>query len=89
MLGVVENMSGFVCPNCTHESQIFAPVTGGANQMCAEMSIPLLGKIPIEPKLLMSCEGGKCFVRECPETVTATRFTQIVDQVRQAAASSG
>ena len=62
ILGVVENMSGFVCPNCTHESQIFAPVTGGASQMCSEMQIDLLGKIPIEPKLLMSCEGGKCFV---------------------------
>ena len=62
ILGVVENMSGFVCPNCSHDSQIFAPVTGGAAQMCNDMQIPLLGQIPIEPKLLMSCEGGKCFV---------------------------
>ena len=85
VLGVVENMSGFVCPNCTHESQIFAPVTGGAAQMCADMQIPLLGKIPIEPKLLLSCEGGKCFVSECPDTVTAARFNQIVAQVRAAA----
>jgi len=43
------------------------------------MGLPLLGKIPIEPKLLMSCEGGKCFVKECPETVTAQSFTKIVD----------
>ena len=56
--------------------------------MCSDMEIPLLGKIPIEPKLLMSCEGGKCFVSECPETVTAARFTQIVDKVRQAAQSN-
>ena len=85
VLGVVENMSGFVCPNCSTESQIFAATTGGAAQMCADMKIPLLGKIPIEPKLLMSCEGGKCFVQNYPETVTAASFTKIVDQVRQAA----
>ena len=82
VLGVVENMSGFVCPNCSHEHQIFSPVTGGASKMCADMSIEMLGKIPIEPKLLMSCEAGKCFVKECPDTVTATRFQQIVDKVR-------
>ena len=82
ILGVVENMSGFVCPNCSHESQIFPPVTGGASKMCEEMQIPMLGKIPIEPKLLMSCEGGKCFVKECPESVTAARLNQIVDQVK-------
>lgn len=47
------------------------------------MGLPLLGKIPIEPKLLMSCEGGKCFVKECPETVTAQSFTKIVNKVSQ------
>ena len=75
VIGVVENMSGFVCPCCTTESQIFAPTTGGATKMCVDMQIPLLGKIPIEPKLLLSCEAGKCFVKECPETVTAARFS--------------
>ena len=86
VLGVVENMSGFVCPNCTHESQIFAPVSGGAAQMCQEMSVELLGKIPIEPKLLMSCETGKCFVKDNSDTVTAARFNEIVAKVKQAAA---
>ena len=42
ILGIVENMSGFVCPNCSHESQIFAPVTGGAAQMCND--IEAIGK---------------------------------------------
>ena len=34
IIGVVENMSGFVCPNCRCESEIFPPVSGGATQMC-------------------------------------------------------
>lgn len=88
VLGVVENMSGFVCPNCSHESQIFAPVTGGADKMCQDMQIPLITKIPIEPQLLMSCEGGKCFVKECPQTVTAKSFNTLVNHVKQAAATS-
>jgi Mrp family chromosome partitioning ATPase len=44
IIGVVENMSGFVCPNCACESQIFEASTGGAAKMCADMgNIPLLG----------------------------------------------
>lgn len=34
IIGVVENMSGFVCPSCQCESQIFPPITGGATKMC-------------------------------------------------------
>lgn len=42
VLGVVENMSGFVCPNCSCESQIFPPVSGGAKKMCEDMQVPLM-----------------------------------------------
>ena len=74
LIGVVENMSGFVCPSCSTESQIFAATTGGPAKMCVDMDIPMLGKIPIEPKLLLACDAGSCFVKECPETVTAAAF---------------
>jgi len=49
VLGVIENMSGFVCPGCKCESQIFSPVTGGAEKMCQDMSVPLLSQVPLEP----------------------------------------
>jgi len=49
VLGVIENMSGFVCPGCKCESQIFPPVTGGAAKMCQDMSVPLLSQVPLEP----------------------------------------
>jgi len=52
------------------------------------MSIELLGKIPLEPKLLMSCEAGKCFISECPDTVTASRFQEIVNKVTAAATAN-
>ena len=79
VIGVVENMSGFVCPNCKVESQIFPPVLGGAAKMCQDFNVPLLSQIPLEPKLLMSCEQGKCFMKEFPDSVTSTKFKEIVD----------
>ncbi|KAJ3305623.1 Cytosolic Fe-S cluster assembly factor nubp1 [Kappamyces sp. JEL0829] len=51
VLGVVENMSGFVCPACVKESFIFAPSSGGAKKMAMEMDVPFLGAIPIDPRI--------------------------------------
>ena len=79
VLGVIENMSGFVCPNCKCESQIFPPVTGGAEKMCADMDVPLLAKLPLEPQLLLTTEKGSCFVRDHPDTVTAQALSKVID----------
>ena len=79
VLGVVENMSGFVCPHCACESAIFPPVTGGAAKMCEDMDVPLLAKIPLEPQLLLTTEKGACYVRDHPETATAVQLKAILD----------
>lgn len=65
LLGVVENMSGFVCPCCNHQSEIFPAVTGGADKLCEEMDVPLLGRLPLDPAVLRACERGVCYLREC------------------------
>lgn len=74
VIGVVENMAGFVCPHCDCQSEIFPPISGGATKMCADMQIPLLAQVPLEPKLLMACEGGKAYVKEHSESVTAQKL---------------
>ncbi|KAF4791969.1 Cytosolic Fe-S cluster assembly factor nubp1-B [Turdus rufiventris] len=51
IIGVVENMSGFVCPKCKNESQIFPPTTGGAEKMCQNLSVSFLGKVPLDPQI--------------------------------------
>jgi hypothetical protein len=52
VIGVVENMSGFVCPNCHNESQIFPATHGaGAEAMAHQMGVPFLGRIPIDPRI--------------------------------------
>lgn len=83
MLGVIENMSGFVCPHCACESQIFPPVTGGAVKMCKDMDVPLMSQVPLEPNLLIQSEKGKCYISEAPESVTAKKFTEIVAKIKE------
>ncbi|TKC41767.1 hypothetical protein EI555_000428 [Monodon monoceros] len=51
VIGVVENMSGFICPKCQKETQIFPPTTGGAEVMCHDLKVPLLGKVPLDPRI--------------------------------------
>uniref|UniRef100_A0A4W3HS84 Nucleotide binding protein 1 (MinD homolog, E. coli) n=1 Tax=Callorhinchus milii TaxID=7868 RepID=A0A4W3HS84_CALMI len=68
IIGVVENMSGFVCPKCQHESQIFPPTTGGAMKMCNDLNIPFLGKVPLDPRIGKSCDEGKSFLTEVPDS---------------------
>jgi len=81
LLGVIENMSGFICPHCDCQSDIFPPVTGGATKMCQDMGVPLLGQIPLEPQLLLACEAGKCYAKEKPESVTGKRFNEIAEKL--------
>jgi len=59
ILGVVENMSGFVCPNCSHCTDMFFKSTGGAVSMCQELNVPFLGSIPLDPGLSRACEQGQ------------------------------
>ncbi|KAJ1909970.1 cytosolic Fe-S cluster assembly factor nbp35, partial [Tieghemiomyces parasiticus] len=51
ILGIVENMSGFVCPGCKGESLIFAPTTGGGRRLAEETQVPFLGSIPLDPRI--------------------------------------
>jgi ATP-binding protein involved in chromosome partitioning len=47
ILGIVENMSGFVCPCCGENTDIF--LSGGAEKLADEYSIPFLGRVPLDP----------------------------------------
>jgi len=58
VIGVIENMSGFVCPNCSHTEHIFSPSSGGAEQMCKDMEVPFLGRIPLDGRVGKACDAG-------------------------------
>jgi len=57
ILGVVENMSGFVCPHCAECSNIFS--TGGGEAMAHEFGVPFLGRAPIDPKFVLAIEKNQ------------------------------
>jgi len=122
VLGVVENMSGFVCPCCkvclltrmlsllligaqhqSHvpvwcvahtnkqsaeikplccvqtKSEIFVSDAGGAAAMAAEMGVPFLGSIPLDPQLLRCCEKGQSYFTTCPDGAAVPAFTKVVE----------
>ena len=76
VLGVVENMSGFICPKCGEVTQIFK--SGGGEVMAKDMDVPFLGRIPIDPAVGESCDGGKAFVYHYSRTETARAFEKII-----------
>eukprot|EP01129_Flabellula_baltica_P002328 TRINITY_DN12147_c0_g1_i1.p1 TRINITY_DN12147_c0_g1~~TRINITY_DN12147_c0_g1_i1.p1 ORF type:complete len:314 (+),score=96.02 TRINITY_DN12147_c0_g1_i1:59-1000(+) len=82
ILGVVENMSSFICPNCHNESQIFPPTTGGAIKMCEEMEVPFLGSIPLDPMLARSCDYGEAYVENNPNSPASQAYLSIIDKIK-------
>jgi Mrp family chromosome partitioning ATPase/predicted Fe-Mo cluster-binding NifX family protein len=79
VLGVVENMSGFVCPNCGHRTDLFG--TGGGERMASEMGVPFLGRIPVDPAIVSSGDQGKPFAYFQSETPYAEAFKVILDNL--------
>ncbi|KAJ3964934.1 P-loop containing nucleoside triphosphate hydrolase protein [Lentinula raphanica] len=83
ILGIVENMSGFVCPSCKTESQIFKPSTGGAKRLAEETGIELLGAVPLDPRIGKSADYGVCFLDEYPDSPASTAYLDIIDRIKQ------
>ncbi len=77
VLGVIENMSGFVCPHCGTLTDIFK--SGGGERMAESMGVPFLGRIPIDPAIGVACDDGKPFVYHYNKTETAKAFAGIVE----------
>ncbi|NXA18702.1 NUBP1 factor, partial [Ibidorhyncha struthersii] len=83
IIGVVENMSGFVCPKCKNESQIFPPTTGGAEKMCQNLNVSLLGKVPLDPQIGKSCDKGRSFLSEAPESPATLSYRNIIQRIQE------
>ncbi len=79
VLGVVENMSGFVCPKCGELTQILPE--GGGKKIAADMHVPFLGAIPLDPSVAQSGDSGKVFIYHSSETPTGKILQGIIDQI--------
>jgi len=72
--GVVENMSGFICPSCDEESDIFGMGTSG--DMAKKFKTDILAQIPIEPAIRIGGDTGKPIVYNSPDSATAKRYQE-------------
>jgi ATP-binding protein involved in chromosome partitioning len=79
IIGIVENMSGFVCPNCGEKIDIFQ--SGGGKKMAEEAGVPFLGSIPIDQKVSMDSDKGSPFVIEHADSPAAKAFIEIVKNI--------
>ena len=76
VLGVVENMSGLICPHCGQEIDVFKK--GGGERMALEMNVPFLGSIPIDPLVVEASDAGQPFISKHPDSPTAEAFEKAV-----------
>ena len=79
VLGVVENMSGFVCPKCGEVTQILR--SGGGRLMAEDMGVRFLGAIPMDPNIAEACDNGQAFVRQYAASPTAVIMQEIIQPI--------
>ncbi len=79
VVGVIENMSGFTCPHCNREIDIFK--RAGGEKAAAELEVPFLGRVPFDAELVEMADEGKPFVFFSRHTQAADAFLKIVANI--------
>jgi len=79
VLGVLENMSGFVCPECGRTTDLFK--SGGGEIMAKQMGVTFLGRIPIDPQIVQSCDSGKPFLEHHNQSQAAKAFEKAMNPI--------
>ena len=79
ILGVIENMTHFLCPHCNQTSQIF-PGTGGEEES-NRLDVPLLGKIYLSPEIAQSADDGTPFVLKYEDSPITAEYSKITNQL--------
>jgi ATP-binding protein involved in chromosome partitioning len=79
IFGVIENMSGMVCPHCGKLIEVFSK--GGGANVAKEMSVKFLGSIPMDPKISTDSDEGKPFILEHPGSQASEAFYMVIRQI--------
>jgi len=77
--GIIENMSGYVCPKCGEKTDLFK--TGGGQALAAETDVPFLGSLPLDPEILDAGDAGTPFIDVNPQSASAKTFADIVARI--------
>ncbi len=76
IIGIIENMSGLICPHCAKQIDLFK--VGGGENLATEMNVPFLGRIPIDPRIVTSGDAGQPFVQYFADSPAGEAFTKII-----------
>jgi ATP-binding protein involved in chromosome partitioning len=79
VIGIIENMSGFVCPKCGAETNIFK--VGGGQKIAEDLAVPFLGSIPIDPEICQDSDDGMPFIINHAQSHSAEAFRSIVEKI--------
>ena len=79
--GVLENMSGYVCPQCGIHTDLFG--TGGGERLSVEMGVPFLGRIPIDPQIVGCGDAGSCILDARPESPAAQSYVTLAGRLHE------
>jgi Mrp family chromosome partitioning ATPase len=79
VIGIIENMSGFVCPHCGKDTPIFKK--GGGERAAKDLGVPFLGRIPFEPAMVEMADKGLPFVQSMKDAPSAAAFQEIVRHI--------
>lgn len=79
VVGIIENMSGLVCPRCGEEISLFG--IGGGEKAALDLGVPFLGRIPIEPEMVKFGDEGKPFIDSMKESKAAGVMNEIIDNI--------
>ena len=79
VLGIVENMSYFLCPSCGHREEIFKH--GGGARTAKQLGVPFLGEIPLDPKVTLGGDAGKPIVAGEPKSQVTEAYMRIAEAI--------
>ena len=81
IFGIVENMSGLVCPHCGETIHVFGE--GGGEKVAQDMGLELLGSIPMDPRISADSDEGTPFVIRHPDSPASKAFGEIIEKIEE------
>src|SRR6266542_716687 len=79
VLGIVENMSYYICPQCGHREEIFKH--GGGKRTAEQLKVPFLGEIPLDPKVAIGGDAGEPIVAAEPKSDVTEAYLKIAEEI--------
>lgn len=79
VLGIVENMSGLICPHCHNTIELFK--VGGGERAAQEMGVPFLGRVPLDPNVVLGGDDGSPIVLKDKSNPASKAFDEMVERI--------